>query len=197
MMEYIRDTRKVGKVPFAEYICPVCRKVVEIRKCNAKKTKQCAPCYHASKKGEGNPNYRHGGCLNDKRLYYVWGDMIARTSNINHKRATDYILRGIGCCDEWKDFSVFRAWAVENGYAHGLTLDRIDNNCGYSPENCRLVTNQENIRNSRKVKICVGVASDIKRMLGSGKSMEEVSKKLGCSLYIVEDIARGRTWRDA
>lgn len=59
-----------------------------------------------------------------------------------------YTKKGITVCDEWiNDFSAFKKWAEENGYSDKLQIDRIDNNKGYSPSNCRFVTPKENCRN--------------------------------------------------
>jgi hypothetical protein len=59
--------------------------------------------------------------------------------------------KGIKICDEWlKDFSSFYVWAAENGYKENLTLDRIDNDGNYCPENCRWVSQKEQIRNTSR-----------------------------------------------
>ena len=57
--------------------------------------------------------------------------------------------RGISHCDEWKDFEPFHEWAMESGYKDGLSIDRIDNNGDYCPENCRWVTASDNSKNRR------------------------------------------------
>lgn len=61
-----------------------------------------------------------------------------------------YAKRGITVCDEWRhSYKPFERWALTNGWKKGLQLDRINNNKGYSPDNCRFVTRTQNMRNRR------------------------------------------------
>lgn len=85
-------------------------------------------------------------------LYGVWTMMKQRCYNHNNKSYKNYGARGIKVCDEWKnDFITFYNWAIENGYKDGLTIDRLNVNEDYSPNNCAWVTQkiqQNNRRNN-------------------------------------------------
>lgn len=98
--------------------------------------------------------------MENKRLQSIFLHMKDRCYNPNFKDYKNYGGRGITVCDEWqtphswKGGRAFKKWALENGYADNLTLDRIDVNKGYSPENCRWVSmevQQNNKRNNRLI----------------------------------------------
>ena len=89
----------------------------------------------------------HG--LSKTRLYYVWKNIKNRCCRTCHATYKWYGGRGITICDEWKNDPVaFIAWCKSHGYKDGLQIDRIDNDKGYSPDNCRFVTCKENLRNT-------------------------------------------------
>ena len=88
--------------------------------------------------------------MSSSKLYKVWGGMKTRCYNKNFIYYCNYGGRGIKVCDEWKnDFSKFYKWAINNGYKEGLTIDRINNDGNYEPNNCRWVTRAEQNRNKR------------------------------------------------
>ena len=92
----------------------------------------------------------HG--LSKGSIYQAWCNMKSRVLNHKNKRFLDYGQRGIDICDEWKnDFMSFYIWSISNGYLEGLTIDRIKNDLGYSPDNCRWADNHTQNRNKRKL----------------------------------------------
>lgn len=110
---------------------------------------------------------KHG--KTNTRLFVVWSDMKARCFNAKNKNYKNYCGRGITICDEWvKDFKTFYDWAIANGYDENAprgkcTLDRINVNGNYCPENCRWTDSkiQSNNRRNNCFLVCNGVKKTV------------------------------------
>ena len=123
--------------------CPDCG-TVRMQMPNYLKHNRSARCHPCATKAYGKT--RDKGYTSHP-LYQRWQGMKARCTYEKHKDWEHYGGRGITVCDEWQDFGAFRDWAGEDW--RGLTLDRIDNDKGYSPDNCKWSTPSEQCVNRR------------------------------------------------
>lgn len=135
-LEFVGYTnKKIGKNPIGEWLC----------ECGTKKelvnnlvynlrVKSCGcsiPAVGNKKRGRG-----HG--MRNTRIYGIWIAMRKRCINPIGRNKRWYGHKSLQICDEWKnDFIAFYEWATKNGYSDNLTIDRINNDLGYSPDNCR------------------------------------------------------------
>lgn len=149
----------------------------------------CGNLHQASARNLVHGRVKSCGCLkhtgtrtthgeSHTRLYHVWSNMLRRCYNPNTTGWERYGGRGIRVCDEWHDYTTFRDWAVENGYDGNAdygecTIDRIDVNGDYEPDNCRwadLRTQGNNTRYNRVITVD-----------GVSMSLAEWSRKSGIS----------------
>jgi hypothetical protein len=153
-------------------------------------TKSCG-CY--KKELASVMNLRHG--LYKHRLYSVWHNMKHRCQYQKDIHFKDYGGRGIRVCEEWNDFLAFYSWACLNGYKDNLTLDRIDNDGNYEPNNCRWITMLEQSRPGGK-----RLRKDILFIEYKGECLSSMdwSKRLGAKYNIVlQRLNRGWDSADA
>lgn len=168
-----------------------CGNMIEVFGDNLKKgVSQSCGCYRHDKLSAIKSTHRE----TETKLYKVWRGIKTRCYNKHSKYYAQYGGRGIVMCDEWLDsFESFSYWAEASGYSEGSTIDRIDNDGMYSPDNCRWVDMkvQANNRRSNILLTLNGETHNITQwadIIGispktlfsryySGKSVEDILKK--------------------
>lgn len=127
--------------------------------------------------------------MSHTRLYRTWRGIKTRCSKTTKCNSKNYSDRGIKMCEEWNDFENFMKWAYETGYTDELTIDRIDVNGDYCPENCRWLTNFEQQSNKRtNVKIAYN---------GKTQTIAQWSRETGISFALIHwRYVSGKTGSD-
>lgn len=149
-LQVIERSGNIGKHPAWKCLC-ICGNETIVRGDHLRREliRSCG-CLEEENRGKG-ANLKHGG--SDTRLYSIWSGMLKRCNNSNCRAYSNYGGRGITVCKEWTCFSAFREWAFNNGYSNSLSIDRINNNGNYEPQNCRWTTSKEQANNRRKRRI--------------------------------------------
>lgn len=120
--------------------------------------------------GKNNPNWKGG--VRSHSAWNAWSRMKDRCCNPNNPKYHRYGGRGIKVCQEWlHNSAAFCSWADASGYKKGMSLDRIDNNGGYSPDNCRWVSVSENSRKKKTTKLTLEQAQEIRARAKEGAAV--------------------------
>ena len=151
-MKFIKDLgtkkRKIGTQRYGLWECEGCNKQFErhTQTMISRPEAMCSSCSAIKR------NKKHGD--SHTKLHQVWIGIRQRCRNLNYKHYKNYGGRGISVCNEWDNYEFFKTWAIENKYKEGLTIDRINNDGNYEPDNCRWTTYKVQANNRRQRKNC-------------------------------------------
>ena len=181
------------KARYGLYQCGFCGKDFEARISNVNSG-------HTISCGCQKGGITHG--LSHNHFYKTWKNMMERCYNLKNKNYKDYGGRGISVCTDWQDLANFVSWA-ESTYIEGMTMDRINNDGNYEPNNCRWADASTQVLNQRmrrtntsgyvgitwvesKLKWVSRITTEKKRiLLGDYKTIEEAV--LARDNYIIEN----------
>ena len=194
-MVYLRPSDQTHQFPGGQvgrlhwFKCPRFSEETLALKVNGNRQRNCG-CRKSVRYGAWN---HHG--LSELPLWSVWQSMIARCTATECLNYLNYTSRGITVCDEWfNDFLPFLNWALANGWEEGLQIDRIDNDSGYRPDNCRFVTPQENCQNRRSTRATPELVKAVRAGLAEGKPGKLIAFETGLSKQTVTKIKLGQNW---
>lgn len=176
--------------------CPECLAVRERKSRGRNLVMLCRSCSIKIVKNSNDWSFKHGDT--GTPLYKVWLAMKTRCSTTGQKYSKHYFDKGIRVCPEWREWEQFRNWAWSSGYQKGLSIDRIDNNGNYCPENCRWVSLGDNNRNRPSTKLKLASAAVIYDLAHVGAvSLRVLGALFGVHHNTVYEIKRGNNWPDA
>jgi len=129
-------------------------------------------------------------------LYKIWLGIKSRCYIPNATGYKNYGGRGIAVCDNWiKSFKSFYDWCINNNWKKGLQIDRIDNEGSYCPINCRVVSNTENVRNSRVAKYNMDRVNKIRILYSASNcTKKDFAIENNINISTLKDILNYRTW---
>ena len=136
-------------------------------------------------------------------LYKRWHGMRARCNTSSNENYPRYGGRGIKVCKDWASYMMFRHWALSNGFSPNLTIDRINPDGDYKPDNCQWISLSENLSKKRQTrgethgtaKLTESKVREIRNLKNQGMNGTYIAEQFGISRHTVSDIHRRKTWR--
>jgi len=146
----------------------------------------------------GDPLYSHPKMhgMSKSPEYRSWKAMKNRCYRKSHRSYYRYGGRGITVCDRWRNSFVSFYEDMGQRPFPKAQLDRINNDLGYSSENCEWATNQENSRHTSRTKLDVDKAREIRMLSSEGRSRASIAREFGVDPSVISNIALNKAWKE-
>lgn len=186
VIEFTGEKKRGTKIWLCQCSCPK-RTISKVREQNllSGKSTSCG-CWHKEKVTKHN--------LRNLKEYQIWSDMKTRCINPNNKFYCSYGGRGITVCDEWQEFENF--YRDMGDCPEGYSIERINNDKGYSKDNCKWIPKGEQQRNQRRTKITLEQAREIRQMRKQGFLIKDIAKNYGISAVHAGKIINNLKWKE-
>jgi len=178
------------------FLCPYCENNVEKRLNNGKKNRSCG-CVGSKLIGKSNTIHGDSKVTSKyNKLFFVWGNLKDRCNNNNSADYHRYGERGIMVCEEWEnDYTLFKKWALNNGWVEGLMIDRIDNNGNYTTDNCRFITSVVSAHNRSTTVLSFPKVEEIRKLWKTGfYTQKTLGFAFGISQPHISEIVNNKQW---
>lgn len=193
---FIEELEQVGRDRFAMFKCKCGNKFkARLQDIRAGKTTSCG-CYQKERASESS---RIHGDAKSHYLYGVWSDIKKRCYNKNNHAYKNYGGRGISMLTKWKyNYVLFKLWIIENlgERPDGYTLDRIDNNGNYEPDNLRWASRADQNRNKRNPKLQSEDVLEIRWLLSLNIPRKEIASEYSVCVQSIDNIATNKSHKN-
>lgn len=174
---------------FGEFRCSFCERTIVLKPFVAAQRKSCSCNKHPIKHGLTRGRTRHS-------LLNIWSGMRQRCYDQNSQAFHLYGGRGIRICRAWRhSFIRFYRWGISHGWQPGLSIERINNNAGYSPHNCTFIPRARQARNRRSNKLNESKVLEARRRYANGERNSSLARAFGITPTTMCKIVHNKIWK--